>query len=95
MPSATLVGFRAASYSAAVADSLTPSALVADPALAIPLPNRTVYRPSNSAAVSRFTHLRTALGGAIAKPVAIHWRGRGMDLFGARASHGTELRDRA
>ena len=40
--------FKVFVYSAAVADSLIPSAIVADTALAIPLPNRTVYRPANS-----------------------------------------------
>ena len=40
--------FKLFVYTAAVADSMIPSALVADTALAIPLPNRTVYRPSNS-----------------------------------------------
>jgi len=40
--------FKVFVYTAAVADSMLPSAIVADTALAIPLPNRTVYRPSNS-----------------------------------------------
>ena len=40
--------FKVFVYAAAVADSMLPSALVADTALAIPLPNRTIYRPSNS-----------------------------------------------
>jgi penicillin-binding protein 1A len=40
--------FKVFVYTAAVSDSMVPNAMVADTALAIPLPNRSVYRPSNS-----------------------------------------------
>jgi penicillin-binding protein 1A len=40
--------FKVFVYTAAVADSIVPTAIVADTALAIPLPNRSVYRPRNS-----------------------------------------------
>lgn len=40
--------FKMFVYAAAVADSMVPTTIVADTALAIPLPNRSVYRPSNS-----------------------------------------------
>ena len=72
--------FKVFVYTAALADSLTPSAIVADTALAIPLPNQTVYRPSNSdgeflGAVT----LRTALARS-RNPVAIQLAlGLGMD----------------
>jgi penicillin-binding protein 1A len=58
-------------YTAAVRDSITPSSLVADTALAIPLPNRTTYRPSNSDGefLGALT-LRTALARS-RNPVAI------------------------
>jgi penicillin-binding protein 1A len=40
--------FKPIVYAAAIADSITANALFADTALAITLPNRTVYRPENS-----------------------------------------------
>ena len=40
--------FKPIVYAAAIADSITPNALFADTALAITLPNRTIYRPENS-----------------------------------------------
>jgi penicillin-binding protein 1A len=63
--------FKLFVYAAAVADSMTPSAMVADTALAIPLPNRTTYRPSNSDGdfLGALT-LRTALARS-RNPVAI------------------------
>ena len=63
--------FKVFVYAAAVADSMTPSAIVADTALAIPLPNRTIYRPSNSDGefLGALT-LRTALARS-RNPVAI------------------------
>jgi penicillin-binding protein 1A len=63
--------FKVFVYAAAVADSMIPSALVADTALAIPLPNRSVYRPSNSDGefLGSLT-LRTALARS-RNPVAI------------------------
>ena len=72
--------FKVFVYTAAVADSLTPSAIVADTALAIPLPDRTVYRPSNSDGefLGPLT-LRTALARS-RNPVAIQLAlGLGMD----------------
>jgi penicillin-binding protein 1A len=72
--------FKVFVYTAAVADSLTPSAIVADTALAIPLPNQTVYRPSNSDGefLGALT-LRTALARS-RNPVAIQLAlGLGMD----------------
>jgi 1A family penicillin-binding protein len=63
--------FKVFVYAAAIADSLTPSSIVADTALAIPLPNQTVYRPSNSDGefLGALT-LRTALARS-RNPVAI------------------------
>ena len=72
--------FKVFVYAAAVADSLTPSAIVADTALAIPLPNQTVYRPANSDGefLGALT-LRTALARS-RNPVAIQLAlGLGMD----------------
>ncbi|HEX6316567.1 MAG TPA: PBP1A family penicillin-binding protein [Gemmatimonadaceae bacterium] len=72
--------FKVFVYTAAVADSLTPSAIVADTALAIPLPNKTVYRPANSDGefLGPLT-LRTALARS-RNPVAIQLAlGLGMD----------------
>jgi penicillin-binding protein 1A len=40
--------FKPIVYAAAIADSIRPNALFADTALAINLPNRTIYRPENS-----------------------------------------------
>ncbi|HJQ11945.1 MAG TPA: PBP1A family penicillin-binding protein [Gemmatimonadaceae bacterium] len=40
--------FKPIVYAAAIADSIPPNALFADTALAITLPNKTVYRPENS-----------------------------------------------
>jgi penicillin-binding protein 2D len=40
--------FKPIVYAAAIADSLTPNAIFVDSALAIPLPNGTVYRPENA-----------------------------------------------
>ncbi|MFL5602205.1 MAG: transglycosylase domain-containing protein [Gemmatimonadaceae bacterium] len=40
--------FKPIVYAAAIADSITPNAMFADTALAITLPNRTIYRPENS-----------------------------------------------
>jgi len=40
--------FKPIVYAAAIADSITPNALFADTALAITLPNQTIYRPENS-----------------------------------------------
>jgi 1A family penicillin-binding protein len=40
--------FKPIVYAAAIADSIPPNALFADTALAITLPNRTIYRPENS-----------------------------------------------
>ncbi len=40
--------FKPIVYAAAIADSIPPNALFADTALAINLPNKTVYRPENS-----------------------------------------------
>jgi penicillin-binding protein 1A len=78
--------FKLFVYTAAVADSMTPSALVADTALAIPLPNRTVYRPSNSDGefLGQLT-LRTALARS-RNPVAIQLAmALGMDSVSALA----------
>jgi penicillin-binding protein 1A len=72
--------FKVFVYAAAVADSLTPSAIVADTALAIPLPNKSVYRPANSDGefLGPLT-LRTALARS-RNPVAIQLAlGLGMD----------------
>jgi penicillin-binding protein 1A len=72
--------FKVFVYTAAVADSMIPSALVADTALAIPLPNRSVYRPANSDGefLGALT-LRTALARS-RNPVAIQLAlGLGMD----------------
>jgi len=78
--------FKVFVYAAAVADSMTPSALVADTALAIPLPNRSVYRPSNSDGefLGPLT-LRTALARS-RNPVAIQLALQlGMDTVSALA----------
>ena len=40
--------FKPIVYAAAIADSIPPNAMFADTALAITLPNRTIYRPENS-----------------------------------------------
>ena len=40
--------FKPIVYAAAIADSITPNALFADTALAITLPNKTIYRPENA-----------------------------------------------
>ncbi|HEY1952257.1 MAG TPA: PBP1A family penicillin-binding protein, partial [Gemmatimonadaceae bacterium] len=40
--------FKPIVYAAAIADSIAPNAMFADTALAITLPNKTVYRPENS-----------------------------------------------
>ena len=40
--------FKPIVYAAAIADSIRPNAMFADTALAITLPNRTIYRPENS-----------------------------------------------
>jgi 1A family penicillin-binding protein len=40
--------FKPIVYAAAIADSITPNAMFADTALAITLPNKSVYRPENS-----------------------------------------------
>jgi len=40
--------FKPIVYAAAIADSIAPNAIVGDTAIAIPLPNGTVYRPDNS-----------------------------------------------
>jgi 1A family penicillin-binding protein len=78
--------FKVFVYSAAVADSMTPSAFVADTALAIPLPNQSVYRPSNSDGefLGALT-LRTALARS-RNPVAVQLAlGLGMDSVSALA----------
>ena len=78
--------FKVFVYTAAVADSMTPSAFVADTALAIPLPNRSVYRPSNSDGefLGPLT-LRTALARS-RNPVAIQLAmALGMDSVSALA----------
>jgi penicillin-binding protein 1A len=72
--------FKVFVYAAALADSLTPNAIVADTALAIPLPNQTIYRPANSDGefLGALT-LRTALARS-RNPVAIQLAlGLGMD----------------
>lgn len=63
--------FKVFVYASAVADSVLPSSIVADTALAIPLPNRTTYRPQNSDGefLGALT-LRTALARS-RNPVAI------------------------
>jgi penicillin-binding protein 1A len=78
--------FKVFVYAAAVADSMVPSAIVADTALAIPLPNRTTYRPQNSDGefLGALT-LRTALARS-RNPVAIQLAlGLGMDSIAALA----------
>jgi penicillin-binding protein 1A len=40
--------FKPILYAAAIADSLPPNVIIPDTAIAIPLENRTIYRPSNS-----------------------------------------------
>ncbi len=78
--------FKVFVYTAAVADSITPSSMVADTALAIPLPNRTTYRPSNSDGefLGALT-LRTALARS-RNPVAIQLAmNLGMDSVSALA----------
>src|SRR6185437_14581649 len=40
--------FKPIVYAAAIADSITPNTLFADTALAITLPNNTIYRPENA-----------------------------------------------
>ena len=78
--------FKLFVYTAAVADSIVPNALVADTALAIPLPNRTTYRPSNSDGefLGPLT-LRTALARS-RNPVAIQMAlTLGMDSVAALA----------
>jgi penicillin-binding protein 1A len=78
--------FKVFVYTAAVADSLVPNAIVADTALAIPLPNRTTYRPQNSDGeyLGALT-LRTALARS-RNPVAIQLAlGLGMDSVSALA----------
>jgi 1A family penicillin-binding protein len=40
--------FKPVVYATAIADSLPPNLIVADTALALPLPNRSVYRPENA-----------------------------------------------
>ena len=78
--------FKVFVYTAAVADSIIPSSLVADTALAIPLPNRSTYRPSNSDGefLGPLT-LRTALARS-RNPVAIQIALRlGMDTVSALA----------
>jgi penicillin-binding protein 1A len=40
--------FKPVLYATAIADSIPPNEIIPDTAIAIPLPNRTVYRPSNS-----------------------------------------------
>jgi penicillin-binding protein 1A len=40
--------FKPIVYAAAIADSITPNAMFADTALAITLPNKSIYRPENS-----------------------------------------------
>ena len=78
--------FKVFVYTAAVADSVVPNAMVADTALAIPLPNRTTYRPSNSDGefLGPLT-LRTALARS-RNPVAIQMAlTLGMDSVSALA----------
>jgi 1A family penicillin-binding protein len=78
--------FKVFVYASAVADSMLPSALVADTALAIPLPNRTTYRPQNSDGefLGALT-LRTALARS-RNPVAIQLALQmGMDTVSALA----------
>jgi penicillin-binding protein 1A len=78
--------FKVFVYSAALSDSLVPNAMVADTALAIPLPNRSVYRPSNSDGefLGPLT-LRTALARS-RNPVAIQLAlSLGMDTVSALA----------
>lgn len=78
--------FKVFVYTAAVSDSLVPNAMVADTALAIPLPNRSVYRPSNSDGefLGPLT-LRTALARS-RNPVAIQLAlSLGMDTVSALA----------
>jgi penicillin-binding protein 1A len=78
--------FKVFVYAAAIADSVTPSSIVADTALAIPLPNRTTYRPQNSDGefLGALT-LRTALARS-RNPVAIQLAmARGMDSVAALA----------
>lgn len=78
--------FKVFVYSAAVADSIVPSSLVADTALAIPLPNKSTYRPQNSDGefLGSLT-LRTALARS-RNPVAIQIALQlGMDTVSALA----------
>jgi len=78
--------FKVFVYAAAVADSVLPSSIVADTALAIPLPNKTTYRPQNSDGefLGPLT-LRTALARS-RNPVAIQLALRlGMDSVSALA----------
>ncbi len=78
--------FKVFVYAAAVADSLTPATMVADTALAIPLPNRSIYRPQNSDGdfLGPLT-LRTALARS-RNPVAVQMGLRlGMDTISALA----------
>lgn len=78
--------FKLFVYTAAIADSIVPTAIVADTALAIPLPNRTTYRPGNSDGdyLGALT-LRTALARS-RNPVAVQLALRlGMDSIAALA----------
>ncbi len=78
--------FKVFVYTAAVADSMIPSSIVADTALAIPLENRSIYRPANSDGefLGALT-LRTALTRS-RNPVAIQLAlSLGMDSVSALA----------
>lgn len=78
--------FKVFVYTAAVSDSMVPNAMVADTALAIALPDRSVYRPSNSDGefLGPLT-LRTALARS-RNPVAIQLAlALGMDSVSALA----------
>ena len=78
--------FKVFVYTAALADSVVPNTIVADTALAIPLPNRTTYRPQNSDGefLGPLT-LRTALARS-RNPVAIQMAlTLGMDSVSALA----------
>lgn len=78
--------FKPVVYATAIADSLPPNTIIPDTALAIPLPNRTTYRPENAdgAFLGRIT-LREALV-LSRNPVAVQLAMRlGMDSVTAMA----------
>lgn len=78
--------FKPVVYATAIADSLPPNTIIPDTALAIPLPNRTTYRPENAdgAFLGRIT-MREALV-LSRNPVAVQLAMRlGMDSVTAMA----------